>query len=40
MVVMPGLIDTHRHTWQAALRGIAASWTLGQYMTGPACIWG
>src|SRR5208282_4347463 len=34
MVVMPGLIDTHRHTWQAALRGIAADWTLGQYMTG------
>jgi 5-methylthioadenosine/S-adenosylhomocysteine deaminase len=21
MVVMPGLIDTHRHTWQTALRG-------------------
>jgi cytosine/adenosine deaminase-related metal-dependent hydrolase len=33
-VVMPGLIDTHRHTWQAFLRGIAADWTLGQYMTG------
>ena len=34
MVVMPGLIDTHRHTWQAVLRGIAADWTLGQYITG------
>jgi 5-methylthioadenosine/S-adenosylhomocysteine deaminase len=34
MIVMPGLIDTHRHTWQASLRGIAADWTLGQYMTG------
>jgi cytosine/adenosine deaminase-related metal-dependent hydrolase len=34
MIVMPGLIDTHRHTWQAPLRGIAADWTLGQYMTG------
>jgi 5-methylthioadenosine/S-adenosylhomocysteine deaminase len=33
-VIMPGLIDTHRHTWQAFLRGIAADWTLGQYMTG------
>ena len=33
-VVIPGLIDTHRHTWQAFLRGIAADWTLGQYMTG------
>lgn len=34
MIVMPGLVDTHRHTWQAFLRGIAADWTLGQYMTG------
>jgi cytosine/adenosine deaminase-related metal-dependent hydrolase len=33
-VVLPGLVDTHRHTWQAFLRGIAADWTLGQYMTG------
>ncbi|MCI2422341.1 amidohydrolase family protein [Saccharopolyspora sp. K220] len=33
-IVLPGLIDTHRHTWQAFLRGIAADWTLGQYMTG------
>jgi 5-methylthioadenosine/S-adenosylhomocysteine deaminase len=33
-LVIPGLIDTHRHTWQAFLRGIAADWTLGQYMTG------
>jgi 5-methylthioadenosine/S-adenosylhomocysteine deaminase len=30
-IVMPGLIDTHRHLWQAALRQIAADWTLGQY---------
>ncbi|HVT70983.1 MAG TPA: amidohydrolase family protein [Trebonia sp.] len=34
LIVMPGLVDTHRHTWQAPLRGIAADWTLGQYMTG------
>jgi 5-methylthioadenosine/S-adenosylhomocysteine deaminase len=33
-VVLPGLVDTHRHTWQSALRGIAADWTLGQYVTG------
>ncbi|OLT07702.1 hypothetical protein BJF90_13550 [Pseudonocardia sp. CNS-004] len=33
-IVMPGFVDTHRHTWQAPLRGIAADWTLGQYMTG------
>ena len=31
MIVMPGLIDTHRHTWQSVLRGIASNWTLGQY---------
>jgi len=31
-IVMPGLIDTHRHLWQAALRQIAADWTLGQYI--------
>lgn len=30
-IVLPGLIDTHRHLWQSALRGIAADWTLGQY---------
>jgi 5-methylthioadenosine/S-adenosylhomocysteine deaminase len=30
-VVLPGLIDTHRHTWQTALRTIACDWTLGQY---------
>lgn len=22
-IVMPGLVDTHRHTWQAAIRGVA-----------------
>lgn len=33
-VVIPGFVDTHRHTWQGFLRGIAADWTLGQYMTG------
>jgi cytosine/adenosine deaminase-related metal-dependent hydrolase len=31
MIVLPGLIDTHRHTWQTVLRGIASDWTLGQY---------
>jgi 5-methylthioadenosine/S-adenosylhomocysteine deaminase len=30
-IVMPGLIDTHRHMWQTAIRQIAADWTLGQY---------
>ncbi|HEY1762296.1 MAG TPA: amidohydrolase family protein [Acidimicrobiales bacterium] len=32
MIVMPGLVDTHRHLWQSALRQIAADWTIGQYV--------
>jgi cytosine/adenosine deaminase-related metal-dependent hydrolase len=31
-IVMPGLIDTHRHMWQSSIRQIAADWTLGQYV--------
>jgi 5-methylthioadenosine/S-adenosylhomocysteine deaminase len=30
-IVMPGLVDTHRHLWQACLRQLAVDWTLGQY---------
>jgi cytosine/adenosine deaminase-related metal-dependent hydrolase len=30
-IVMPGFVDTHRHTWQTAFRGIGADWTFGQY---------
>ena len=33
-IVMPGFVDTHRHTWQAPLRLIASDWTLGHYLTG------
>jgi cytosine/adenosine deaminase-related metal-dependent hydrolase len=32
MIVMPGLINGHVHTWQSALRGIAADWTVAKYM--------
>ncbi|HEY4918979.1 MAG TPA: amidohydrolase family protein [Xanthobacteraceae bacterium] len=32
MIVMPGLINGHAHTWQAALRGIAGDWTVARYM--------
>lgn len=30
-LVLPGFIDTHRHMWQAALRGSGADQTLDQY---------
>ena len=33
-IVMPGMIDTHRHMWQTAMRGYGADWTLTQY-----CFW-
>ena len=30
-IVIPGLINAHLHTWQTALRGAAANWTLLEY---------
>src|SRR3954469_18119488 len=30
-IVMPGMIDTHRHMWQTAMRGYGADWSLTQY---------
>jgi cytosine/adenosine deaminase-related metal-dependent hydrolase len=30
-IVMPGMIDTHRHMWQTVQRGYGADWTLTQY---------
>lgn len=32
--VLPGFIDTHRHTWQSVLRNVASDWSLGQYISG------
>jgi 5-methylthioadenosine/S-adenosylhomocysteine deaminase len=32
MIVLPGLINAHVHTWQSALRGIAGDWTVAKYM--------
>ena len=33
-IVMPGFVDTHRHTWQTQMRGICADWTLNDYFLG------
>jgi len=30
-IVLPGFVDTHRHTWQTAFRGVGADWTFDQY---------
>ena len=30
-IIIPGLINAHLHTWQTALRGVAANWTLLEY---------
>lgn len=30
-IVMPGLVNVHMHTWQTALRGIAAEWMSADY---------
>ena len=30
-IVIPGLIDTHRHLYQNLLRGLASNWSLFQY---------
>lgn len=32
MIVLPGLINGHLHTWQTGLRGMAADWTVAEYM--------
>ncbi|UOY89119.1 amidohydrolase family protein [Bacillus glycinifermentans] len=32
MVIMPGLVDTHRHVWESVIRGIGADWSLQTYL--------
>lgn len=32
MIVMPGFVNAHMHTWQTGLRGLAADWTLAEYL--------
>ncbi|MEZ0113897.1 cytosine/adenosine deaminase-related metal-dependent hydrolase [Catenulispora sp. EB89] len=39
-LVMPGMIDTHRHMWQTTTRGYGADWTLTQYFVWYYLNWG
>ncbi|MBP1970788.1 cytosine/adenosine deaminase-related metal-dependent hydrolase [Virgibacillus natechei] len=32
MIVMPGLVDTHRHTWESLVRNIGTDWSLQKYL--------
>ncbi len=34
LLIIPGFVDTHRHVWQTAMRGICADWTLLDYFRG------
>ncbi|MCM3502547.1 amidohydrolase family protein [Microbacterium sp. P26] len=33
-IAIPGMVDTHRHTWQTALRGILADGNIPDYLRG------
>ena len=33
-ILIPGFVDTHRHTWQTPVRGVLPSCTLDQYFAG------
>ena len=33
-IVIPGFIDTHRHTWETSIRTCAPDFTLGAYFAG------
>ncbi|MBX9717414.1 MAG: amidohydrolase family protein, partial [Microbacteriaceae bacterium] len=39
-IIMPGMIDTHRHMWQTALRGYGGDWALSQYFVFYYLTWG
>ena len=43
-IVIPGFVDTHRHMWEALLRGIGPQYTLpgyfGEFLLGPALDFG
>ncbi len=31
-LLLPGFVDTHRHSWQTGIRGVAADWSLMEYV--------
>jgi 5-methylthioadenosine/S-adenosylhomocysteine deaminase len=33
-ILLPGFVDTHRHTWQSLIRHMSTDWTLPQYFSG------
>lgn len=33
-ILLPGFVDTHRHTWQSLIRHVSTDWTLPQYFSG------
>jgi cytosine/adenosine deaminase-related metal-dependent hydrolase len=34
MIVLPGFVDTHRHTWQTAIKQMSSDWSLPEYLAG------
>jgi 5-methylthioadenosine/S-adenosylhomocysteine deaminase len=32
MIVLPGLVNAHLHTWQTGLRGSAGNWSIPEYL--------
>jgi 5-methylthioadenosine/S-adenosylhomocysteine deaminase len=39
-ILMPGMIDTHRHMWQTVIRGLGAEWTIANYFDWIYVKWG
>ncbi len=31
MILLPGFVDAHLHTWQTGIRGVAGDWSLAEY---------
>ena len=32
MIVMPGFVNAHIHTWQTGIRGVAGNWSIPEYL--------